>query len=136
MFRANLLIAEPEPPESLSARKLVVETAKFNVITAYSGREAGELLRKFPALEAFIIHSGVVDVPCQALVNLAKQINPEMKIILLATHTGPICKGVDHRVSSHSPEDLLQLLRKLFGDPRPKPSQPTTPGRTRSTGTE
>lgn len=28
---------EPEMPESVSARKLVLETAKHNVITAYGG---------------------------------------------------------------------------------------------------
>ena len=39
---------EPEPNEALSVRKLVVETAKFNVTTAYSAAEAKELLQKLP----------------------------------------------------------------------------------------
>ena len=38
MGRPTILIVEPEPNEALSARKLVVETAKFNVTTAYSER--------------------------------------------------------------------------------------------------
>jgi DNA-binding NtrC family response regulator len=134
MSRPNFLIAEPEPSESISARKLVLETAKFNVITAYSGREAEELLHQFPNVSAFIIHSGIDDVPCQALALLAKKLNPEMPVILLATHMGHSCEGVDHHVSSHSPEDLLELLRELFGDPRPAENQPAAAPRQR-TGT-
>jgi DNA-binding NtrC family response regulator len=130
--RANFLIAEPESPESISARKLVIETAKFNVLTAHSGKEAIELLRTFPRLSAFIVHSRVADLSCEALVHQAKQLNPNMPVILLATHDGLRCKGADHQVPSQSPEHLLQLLRDLFGDPRPSQQQPqpiSTPGK-------
>jgi hypothetical protein len=41
-------MAEMEPPEGLSARKLVLETGKFNVITAYSVAEALQTLATFP----------------------------------------------------------------------------------------
>ena len=118
VIRPKFLVAEPEPPESISVRKLVLETAKFNVITAYSGREALELLRAFPAISAFILHSGVQDVPCGDQVLEAKKQNPRLPVILLATHHGATCDGADHRINSHSPEDLLELVREKFGDPR------------------
>jgi len=35
--RPTFLMAEPEPEQALSTRKLVLETAKFNVITAPLG---------------------------------------------------------------------------------------------------
>jgi|SRR5581483_207385 len=111
-------MAEPEPPESLSVRKLVLETAKFNVVTAYSGKEALEMLRTFPAISAFIVHSGLQDLTCEAQVKAAKQQNPHLPVILLATHHGVTCDGVDHRINSHSPEELLELVRQRFGDPR------------------
>lgn len=47
MVRPIVLMAEVEPPEGLSARKLVLETGKFNVITAYSVEEALETLVAF-----------------------------------------------------------------------------------------
>jgi hypothetical protein len=37
----TLLVAEPEPLEALSVRKLVLENAEFNVLTAHSRREVG-----------------------------------------------------------------------------------------------
>jgi hypothetical protein len=46
-------VIDHEFPDSISTRKLVLETAKYNVITAYSGREAVETFRLFltsPAL--------------------------------------------------------------------------------------
>ncbi len=116
--RPNLLMAEPEPPESISARKLVLETAKYNVLTAYSGREAITLLNAFPNLSAFIVHSGLQDAPHGELIRKAKERNARMPVILLATHHGVGEDGADYRITSHSPEELLQLLRNLFGDPR------------------
>src|SRR4051812_48605380 len=43
MARPTLLVAEPEPEAALSVRKLVLETAKFNVLTAHSDEETVEL---------------------------------------------------------------------------------------------
>ncbi len=111
-------MAEPEPPESISARKLVLETAKFNVLTAYSGREAMQLLEAFPNISAFILHSGLQDMACEELIRAAKKRKAEMPVVLLATHHGVSDDGADYRVTSHSPEELLGLLRDLFGDPR------------------
>jgi DNA-binding NtrC family response regulator len=118
MTRPNFLMAEPEPPEAISARKLVLETAKFNVITAYSGSEALELLHRFPALSACIFHSDVRDIPCETLVRRAKDANPNMQVIVLSTNSGRRCDAADHHVPSQWPEQLLQLLREEFGDPR------------------
>ena len=57
MARPTFIMAEPEPEQALSARKLVLETAKFNVITAHSVSETRELLQQFPNASALIIHS-------------------------------------------------------------------------------
>jgi hypothetical protein len=40
MYRPCFLVVDHEYPASVSSRKLVLETAKFNVITAYSNLEA------------------------------------------------------------------------------------------------
>lgn len=110
-------MAEPEPEQALSARKLVLETAKFNVITAHSGREALELCQQFPKVNALIVH-GSMPGNCGDVVAQFKRGDEHRPAILLAASVSASCPGVDHSVSSHSPEELLQLLRQLFGDPR------------------
>ena len=48
MNRPCFLVIDREFPGSVSTRKLVIETAKFNVLTAYSGKEALEIFTTFP----------------------------------------------------------------------------------------
>jgi hypothetical protein len=47
MNRPCFLVIDREFPGSISTRKLVIETAKFNVLTAYSGKEALEMIARF-----------------------------------------------------------------------------------------
>ena len=116
MARPTILIVEPEPNEALSVRKLVVETAKFNVTTAYSTKEGDELLRKYPRLDAVVI---MADMPgSDKSVKEAKSINQAMPVILLSANQTSRHPQADHHISSHEPETLLNLLRSIFGDPR------------------
>ena len=50
MTRPCFLVVDREFAGSISSRKLLIETAKFNVITAYSGSEAIELFDRFPGM--------------------------------------------------------------------------------------
>ncbi len=117
MARPTFLMAEPEPEQALSARKLVLETAKFNVITAHSVREALELCHKFGSVDALIVH-GNLPGECAKVVAEFKRGDGGRPAILLSPSHSSSCDGVDHRVSSHDPQELLELLRSLFGDPR------------------
>ena len=110
-------MAEPEPDQAISARKLVLETAKFNVITAHSAGEAMQLCERFPGIDALIIH-GTLPGDCAKIVARFKAAHDNRPAILLAPSPSTSCDGVDHNISSHSPEELLRLLRELFGDPR------------------
>ena len=118
MVRPTLLVVEPEPEQALSTRKLVLETGKFNVLTAHSGREFLELLRCFPNVDCAIVHGQLQDITCAELFAAAKKANPKMATILLSAKLQARCKGADHVVSSHEPEALLELAREMFGDPR------------------
>jgi CheY-like chemotaxis protein len=111
-------MAEPEALENISVRKLVLETAKFNVITAHSAKECLELLKKFPQIEAVIIHSDLNGITCEQAVSQIKKDNPDMRVIVLGTTDGYRCKGADDSITSHDPQALLDLLRAKFGDPR------------------
>ena len=116
MARPTVMIVEPEPNEALSVRKLVVETAKFNVVTAYSTSEAKELLCLFPNVHATVIVAEIKD--CEQAVKAAKATNASMPVILLSANRNYRCDDAEHHISSHEPEELVDLLRSLFGDPR------------------
>ncbi len=118
MVRPTLLVAEPEPAQALSARKLVLETAKFNVVTAHSGREALELLKKFPNVDGLVVHSSLRDGSVMRLLTELKHTDPRKPIILLMSGVARSRKHADHTLPSDEPEELLDLLRELFGDPR------------------
>ena len=113
-------MVEPEAPQALSSRKLVLETAKYNVITAYSGNEGLELLEQFPAVTAVIVHGEVRDIECETLVErMKKRLKRDIPFIVLTPRTSLACGGGDHYASSHEPTELLGLLREHFGDARP-----------------
>lgn len=118
MARPTLLIAEPEAANALSARKLVMETAKFNVVTSHSGGETLELLGKFPELDAVIVHSELPGANATDIFRKVKEADRQKPTILLMSGVQRSRKDADHTLPSDEPETLLQLLRQLFGDPR------------------
>ncbi len=111
MPRPTVIVAEPEPAQALSVRKLVLETAKFNVLTAHSTKEAMELFRLFPNSNAVVIAPGD-DIECDKITEHIKSLTRKVPVI------GIRCEDGDHTVPSYEPEELLHLLRDLLGDPR------------------
>ena len=53
---------------SISTRKLLIETAKFNVITAYSASEAIETIGRFPAVNGVVLDASLGDMECDDLI--------------------------------------------------------------------
>jgi CheY-like chemotaxis protein len=116
MPRPTLLVAEPEPGQALSTRKLLLETAKFNVLTAHSGPEALDLFNRFPKLDLVIlVDSKRID--CEEIGRRVKT-KSKIPIVALSPLIGKSCRSADHNLSSHEPEALLELIRSLLGDPR------------------
>jgi DNA-binding response OmpR family regulator len=116
MARPTFLVAEPEPRDALSTRKLVLETAKFNVITSHSSQETIELLKSFPNVDAVVVVAEMKNIG--NAVSGARTKNPKMPVIVLSPNNTTRFEGADHLISTHEPEKLLGLLRELFGDPR------------------
>jgi DNA-binding NtrC family response regulator len=114
MVRPCFLIIDREFPGSISTRKLVIETAKFNVLTAYSAREAIETLRLFPAVHGVVLDSDVSDLPCHALVSALKAINPHIPVIAISGPGTRDCPGADHYLESFDPRRLLEILAALL----------------------
>lgn len=111
------MVAEPEPLQALSVRKLVLETAKFNVLTAHSTREALEHVEAFPAISAAVLVAENSLGLDQIIHSLRKKI-PALPVIVLSPLEGFTLPGADHIISSHDPERLVSLMRELLGDPR------------------
>lgn len=117
MPRPTFLVAESEPEQALSVRKLVLETAKYNVLTAHSTREAMELFDLFPKMSAAIL---VLDsaIDCDQVAGAIKKGNKNMPVVALSPRVAHRCSWADHTLSSHEPEQLVLLMRSLVGDPR------------------
>jgi DNA-binding response OmpR family regulator len=116
MFRMNrpcFLVIDREFPGSISTRKLVIETAKFNVLTAYSGKEALEVFKQFPAINGIVLDGGLDDVPCADVAREVKQLQPKMPIIVIAAPGFTDCPEADYQLESFDPARLLEILRSL-----------------------
>jgi DNA-binding response OmpR family regulator len=107
---------EVEQPEGISTRKLVLETAKHNVITAYSGQTGLELLDRFPNVDAVVVHSRMTDIPCVEIIREVKAKHPSMPVVVLSP-LGPIegCESADYIVDSHIPDEILHLFATKMG---------------------
>lgn len=117
-MRPALLVAEKEPDNALSVRKLVLETAKFNVLTAHSASEALETIEKFPAIAAAIITSNLgPENDCATVARALKKQKPETPVIYLSPTGLAACDWADHILSTYEPERLLLLVKSLLGDP-------------------
>jgi DNA-binding response OmpR family regulator len=113
MIRPCFLVIDREFPGSISTRKLVIETAKFNVLTAYSGREALDTFKRFPAVNGVILDGGLEDVRCDDLAREIKGLHPTLPIIVIAAPGFSGCPDADYLLESFEPVKLLEILRKL-----------------------
>lgn len=110
-----VLMVEVEQPEGLSARKLVLESAKHNVLTAYNGRYGLELLGQFPNVDLVVVHRFVEGMTAEEIIRRVKEINPEMPIVLLSPLADGEPLGAQYVIPSHEPQMILTLLEEAFG---------------------
>ena len=113
MVRPCFLVIDREFPGSISTRKLVIETAKFNVITAYSGKEALDLYKRFPAIDGVVVDGGIEDIAPEKLTDELKAVNPKLPVIVIAVPGFVGCPRADFQLESFNPARLLEILRGL-----------------------
>ena len=104
-----ILMIEAEQPEGLSARKLVVETAKHNVITGYTMESGLHLLRRFPNVDAVLVH-GMIVVKSPEILSAIREQAPDVPIILAAPFGNMRSPHADFIIDSHNPQEILRLL--------------------------
>jgi CheY-like chemotaxis protein len=113
MARPCFLVIDREFSANISTRKLIIETAKFNVITAYSGAEALESVERFPALDGIVLDAGLRDIPANNVVNQLKEKHPDIPIIMICAPNADDCPRADYRLEFFDPARLLELLQSL-----------------------
>jgi DNA-binding response OmpR family regulator len=106
---------EVEQPEGLSARKLVLETAKHNVLTAYSGDYGMELLHRFPNVDLVVVHRYADGEGAEEIIRRIKEHSPKMPIVLLSPNPDEDPLGANFIIPSHTPQMILDLLENSFG---------------------
>ncbi len=114
MERPCFLVIDREYAGNISTRKLVIETAKFNVITAYDGEEGVETLKRFPNVDGVVVNADLTDYDtCSGLIERLRKIAPQMDVIV-TSHGGFPKRGPKvHYVDNFDPKSLLSCLESL-----------------------
>jgi hypothetical protein len=112
--RLIILMVEVEQPEGISARKLILETARHNVISAYCEEDAVELLRRFPGVDLAVVHTELEDSAFESTVRRLKEVRPDLYIIAISPVGAGNKAAVNSVLSSHDPQELLEFLAKRF----------------------
>ncbi len=114
MIRPCFLVIDREHAGAISTRKLVIETAKFNVLTSYSSAEALATLQKFPLVDRrVVVDAGMDDMSCTDLVRGLREVRPNLPIIAICPPGSSNCEGVTQQLESFDPRRLLAILEKL-----------------------
>ena len=98
MHRPTILMAEPDPGQALSVRKLDVQTAKFNVLTAHSTREAVEIFQMFPNVSAVVLVPGE-QVDVESVARTIKEAKSKVPVIAVEVDRSG---AADHNIASRA----------------------------------
>lgn len=110
--RPCFLVVDHEFAGSISTRKLVLETGKFNVLSAYSYEEARFTMQRFPNLDACIVNAAG-DGKAEELLAYIRGTYPGVRLVM--TGYSPAADlSVDLYIENYSPGTLLEGLRILF----------------------
>ncbi len=113
MIRPCFLVIDKQYPGSISARKLVIETAMLNVITAYSAEEAIGTLQRFPAVDGVVLDTEIRGMTCPDLIQRLRAVRSDLPIVTVSPTGHDPCGAEDFHVSSYDPQDLLEQLNRV-----------------------
>lgn len=113
--RLAFLIVEAEPAQGLSTRKLLLESAKHNVLTAYSPEEGAKMFLRFPHVDLVAVDGSFGETACSKLVQELKAQNRRIRIVAFVPTDGARCLWADETTSSHDPAGLLRVVEEMGG---------------------
>ena len=97
---------------SISTRKLVLESAKLNVITAYSPEEAVRTLDRFPNLDGVVLDTQIQGLSCTEVVKQLRSKHARIPIVTVSPGGQDPCGDEQYHVSNFSTKRLLETLQK------------------------
>ena len=112
-MRPCFLVLDQEYPGSISTRKLVIETAKLNVITAYGADEALETLSRFPNVDGIVIDTELGRRTCDELINEMRRVREDVPIVTVSPGGNAPCGKEQYHVSNFDPRRLLDVLQEI-----------------------
>lgn len=112
-MRPCFIVLDQEFPGSISSRKLVIESAKLNVITAYSQQEALETLERYPRVDGVVVNAQMDGrMSCRQIIEKLREIRRDIPIVTVSANADP-CDNEQFHVSSYDPRQLLSALEEL-----------------------
>jgi CheY-like chemotaxis protein len=112
--RPTIIVLDQPLPNALSNRKLTLEIAKFNVLTAFTSAEMLATAERFD-VDGFVIDSVMVERhPCELCTEL-KRMHPKKPLILIGETDGVLA---DHVLPMNDSAALLELAIKVWGEPK------------------
>jgi CheY-like chemotaxis protein len=116
MIRPCYLVLDREFPGNISTRKLVIETAKLNVITAYDPEEAIATLARFPRVDGVVFNAGLVGMSVEKMIERLRQVVPNITVIVTAATSPRRNTPNEFYIDSLDPKALLDCLQDLNRD--------------------
>jgi len=112
-MRPCFLVIDNEYPGSISTRKLLLESEKFNVITAYSPLEAIQTLDRFPNVNGVVLDSQIQGKSCGEVVGQLRRKHANIPVVTVSPGGQDPCGGEQLHVSNYDPKQLLDALQRL-----------------------
>ena len=113
VFTLRFLVVDREFSGKISTRKLIIETAKSNVISAYSAAEAIESVRRFPVLDGIVLNAGLRDRPADEVVRETQNLQPKLPIVMICAPGTDEWPEAEYHNELFDPARLLELLQSL-----------------------
>lgn len=113
MTRPCYLVLDREIPGNISTRKLVIETAKLNVITAYSPDEAVEALERFPRVDGVVFGAEPANMSTEQMIRRLRAIVSNIPVIVTSAGHQRRDAHNEFYVDSLNPKALLDCLQSL-----------------------
>ncbi len=103
--------------QSLSIRKVMLETRGYRVVTSHNGREALEIFRQ-GGIDLLLTDLVMPEVDGNELIRRAKEVSPFTPAILFSGHT-KFCAGETYAdlflpKGAHAPIELLERIRLML----------------------
>jgi CheY-like chemotaxis protein len=112
-MRPCFLVVDNEYPGSISTRKLVLESAKLNVITAYSPEEAIRTLDRFPDVDGVVLDTQIQGRSCAEVVKRIRGRYSGIPIVTVSPGGQDPCGDEQYHVSNFDPKQLLDVLHRI-----------------------